>query len=62
MSNVLEAPEEGAFRLMDFYNPKTGNIEIPDGVTLRFVAPDDTIGSRLRASIQPREDKTDIGR
>ena len=43
-------------RLMDYYNSETGYIEIPDGLQLKFVSPDDTIGSRLRANIRTRSD------
>jgi hypothetical protein len=50
------------FRLMDFYDPASGDIVIPAGVRLRFVAPGDTIGSRLRAGIPPPSDNEDIER
>jgi hypothetical protein len=47
------------FRLMDFYNFATGDIDIPPRVRLRYVAPDDTIGSRLRDDILRRRNNED---
>ena len=53
---MTESLSEKPFSFWDFYDEESGDIVLPDGLILRFVSPDDTIGSRLRADIRRRED------